>query len=295
MFKTLYFLGLSVAIINIVYSIDRLFNLFGFYDFAVKAFTNRDAGYNGRNYIIGQHFFDRSLGYLGGLHGQYFAPMMAFAFSFHHSLKDHRHIVWHRLVLLASIIFSSVLTGYVTLMVLLGFLGLNRGLTILKKMKLTVGESLILALLLLITVYFASSIYWFLSVLFDIYGKHGLSAHILFTQLTYVPSIFLSSNLSVILFGGYPSLREIVNNEIYLHTLWFHIGILGLFSYLLGVFGIFYRDKVLVMGMLVFLLSLLHYKVYNTGINRFYVCYLFYLVFTNVSQNKIDEKNSTIL
>ena len=264
--------GVFIAFFNLIYAIDRYFNLFGLSDFVHACYPSYIPYLNS---YIGML---RPVGYFYDIHSQAYTPLASLILIalLKLPLKFKPFVVF---ILLSSILVSSVRMSYVTLIIF--------GLIVIFSRR----RSLNFYLFMLGGLFF---IFWFfhtyiIMIFEQIVGLQGESANIIRSHLMEIPFLLWLADPMTLLFGGNSSFRGEIYSEVYLWTLLFYIGVFGLLFYFLPFISMFDFKKNY-LGLVFaayFIFSLLHYKVYNTGVNIFASSIGFIYMFDIINRTRL--------
>lgn len=247
-------IGVFIAVLNIIQFlllVTNNYNLFlgyqnslgmdGFYVEDLKSLiVKRPAGY----------FFD--------IHSQVYMPLFSLILIFKYNLK-----IWIRNFLFVLIIISIIVSGVKTAYLIAFFILLRRVLTLFN-FTLIIRTLIYLSFTTIILNYFLDSI------VFELVKRiiiHDLE--ILFIHLFEVPIFLFNNHLLIFLLGGQVFMENYVYSEVYLITLIFHIGVIGVILYVFipNLLLFFKGNQIQKDVVLIFVLSLSHYYIFKVGIN----------------------------
>lgn len=251
-------IGIFISVFNIVLAIDTYINVIGLYSTVKEYIKVVYPSYEG--YLNSYVGIKRPMGYFFDLHSQYYLPLATlFILLYRNNL-----IKWQSLaffIVLIAVVLSGVRMAYATLAVFFVFSLFQR--------KRSVAFWIVLFLTVILSfVLLYDYIFMFYG---QITGQSGESANIIFQHLFSIPGILIEESFITFLYGGNSEFRTIIYSEIYLWSLIFYIGIIGLVFYFLPLIQIIdykrYKLGFFITSFMLF--SLLHYKVYNSGVNIF--------------------------
>lgn len=274
-YKFIFKSSILIAVINIVYFFLLYFGnyelIFGYTEFIGLGGYIEDLG----------SLFIRPAGYFYDYHSQYFLPIISFYLVLFNKikLKGIIRIIILTLFLL-SIIISGVKSAYITVIFCFLYIWWSRNNNV--------------SLFLIIFIYFLvlSIIDFFTgSFIYDLAYKiltHDIEIIIL--HLFEVPLYLVKDYILVFLFGGQVHFAGFIYSEVYLVTLIYYIGIIGLFLFFLLPFFYLYNKvksyQIFTISLIIFL-SLLHYYVFKTSVNVFGSALLYYFALKSfISNNK---------
>ena len=275
-------IGLLIATFNFILSIDTYTHSLNFASSVCDYVDTYHSNYS--LFIRSSVGLNRPAGYFYDLHSQTYLPMGALFLL----LLKMTKIRFQSLViflLIFSILLSSVRMSYAMLVIFSIYL-----LTI-KKQKFLFWISLFL-FLIGISWYFHEYIIMFFD---QIIGVRGNSANTTGSHLITIPFLLWDNSTITFFFGGNSNLRSEIYSEVYIWTLLFYIGLVGWLFYILPLFLVinYKKYKVGIFFTLYMLVSLLHYKVYNTGVNIFIssigFVYMFIIINNLSFRGKEDE------
>lgn len=272
-YKFIFKSSILIAVINIIY-----FYLLYFGNYELIFRYTEFIGLGGYIEDLGSLFI-RPAGYFYDYHSQYFLPIISFYLVLFNKikLKGITRIIILSLLLL-SIIISGVKSAYVTVVFCFLYIWWSRNKNV--------------SLFLIIFIYFILfSIIDFLtgSFIYDLAYKiltHDIE--ILILHLFEVPLYLIEDYFLVFLFGGQVHFAGFIYSEVYLVTLIYYIGIIGLFFFFLLPFLYLYYKvknyKIITFSLIIFL-SLMHYYVFKTSVNVFGSALLYYFVLKSFFSN----------
>ena len=272
-YKFIFKSSILIAVINIIY-----FYLLYFGKYELIFRYTEFIGLDGYIEDLGSLFI-RPAGYFYDYHSQYFLPIISFYLVLFNKikLKGITRIIILSLLLL-SIIISGVKSAYVTVVFCFLYIWWSRNKNI--------------SLFLIIFFYFILfSIIDFLtgSFIYDLAYKiltHDIE--ILILHLFEVPLYLIKDYFLVFLFGGQVHFAGFIYSEVYLVTLIYYIGIIGLFFFFLLPFLYLYYKvknyKIITFSLIIFL-SLMHYYVFKTSVNVFGSALLYYFALKSFFSN----------
>jgi len=257
-YKLIIKIGLFIAIFNFLLSIDNYLHIINFASSIREYIDIHHSNYS--QYIRSSVGLLRPAGYFFDLHSQTFIPMAAlFLLLLRVTTIKYQKLVI--LILIFSILMSSIRMSYAMLVVF--------GLFILLMKKQKISFWILLTIFLISFFgYFSEYIIMFFD---QIRGLRGNTSNIAANHLITIPFLLWDESIITFFFGGNSTLRSVIYSEVYLWTLLFYIGLFGLIFYFIPLFTLlnFKKYKVGFFFSLYMLVSLLHYKVYNQGINVF--------------------------
>lgn len=264
-------LGKLISVVNIlhyIYLASDNFNLDGwsitFNNYQLMADYLTLLNKNFVDYIVIGLNYDnaiRPVGYFYDTHSQYFIPLCTCIILLFKKKMVRNQQLW-LVIMVVSIILSSIKTAYATIVIVLALLILKKW-SLSKVLKYSIPGVAAFGLLFknkIMAVFAGDN---FMTILIQ------LSQHV-----SSLPFLLASTSPLSFLIGGATFLREeeMFYSEVFLVTLLFYIGIVGLFVFLRPLNMSFIRDKRFEIGIylyLALLLSLSHYGVYSVGVNNF--------------------------
>ena len=264
--KLIFYTGLFISIVNIILFILLIIGQY-------SAVSNYMILLGNENYIESLDVFLRPSGYFFDIHSQYYLPLFALAIQKYIGIvkgKKSEFLVY-TLILLALII-GGVKSGYLTLLVLLGYWFFNS----ITNVRSYVILALFGIVVLIGDVFTGNTII----SLWNRIWSHDIE--ILIEHLTFVPIHLYQDYPSVFIFGGQPRMQSFIYSEVYFVQLISFIGIVGwaLFYAYPIIFLLTKRSNPFVKSItIIFALSLLHYAVFRVGVNLFGSALIFYFFY----------------
>ncbi len=275
--KLLLYSGVAIAVSNIIifvllYSANYVlifsyaeFLGFGDYFFDVGSFFIRPAGY----------FFDT--------HSQYYLPLFALIFLVFRKVEipGSRRTLFSILII-ASILLSGIKTAYLSLGAVLLYWALLR----FNKLSNYLYLFIVVAIMIIVDSLTENLIG---NLLYSIF-THDIM--IIIKHFFEVPEKLIDLYPTVFFFGGQPLFSGYVYSEVYYVTIIYYIGFIGLLVlYLFPSFMLllFSKDVFVKSLVLVFLLSLTHYSVYNRSINIIGTAYIYFHFYKLMFNLRLQE------
>lgn len=282
-FRLIIYYGIFISSFNILFALDDYLNILGVYSRVTSYILTSQPSYS--TYLTSNVGLIRPMGYFFDLHSQYYLPLAAMFLLMITKVKIKYGKLFF-LLMLVSVLISSVRTAYAILLILslVSLLIVDRK----QKIRIAAVISSVAAILL----------YLFNELVFEILnqlrGLEGNSQTITSEHFKTIPFILFQQSPITFIFGGDPGMRANLYSEVYLWTLLFYIGVVGLLFYFAPVVMLirFKKYKIALFFYTLFLLSLIHYKVYNTGINIIVSALPFAFMYEFITKIKLRANNA---
>lgn len=226
-------------------------------------------------------FFIRPAGFFFDYHSQYYLPMFCVIFLVDKTIEIKKYFKKVFLFLcIVSILISGIKSAYLTGVVLLLFYFLKQ----LSFFKILLASFIVFLITMSIDYYYNSIIYDLVYKIFT----HDIN--ILFRHLFEVPQVLLTNYFHVFLFGGQVGMEAYIYSEVYLITLIYYIGFVGLI--VLFIYPIIYTfvngKTFLVQSVtIIFAMSLIHYYVFKSSFNIIGTSLFYFFFFSILYKNKL--------
>lgn len=250
--------GIFIAVVNIIhFFFNTIVGNYGAVRSYLEILNQNLADYLD---IEGSNGFLRHAGYFMDTHSQFYIPLAALIILQVEDIKL-KGKGWCITLIVVSILLSGVKTAYLIMLIM--------WLIILLRSNTRAVLNFLAVLLIVaaaVLIYFNETVINMAIMIFT----HDMD--ILVEHIYYNPVKLYNNYPLVFLIGGSPGLVEKLYSEVYLVTLMYYIGLVGLLFYL-SPFVVFFfnRNRKYYLGLILLIylvLTLSHYPVYKVGVNN---------------------------